>query len=75
MLSVSIECSANVLERRACERAHVEAQTKEVRVEERGQKRVAQEEGAEKDARKDGYFGVGDEFHRRVVVCLDPCRR
>ena len=73
MLRVAVQDGSDVLKGAAGEAAHVKAQPKEMRVEERCQQAVPQQKGSEQDPSKDGHLGVGDEAHRGIVVGFDPC--
>lgn len=72
VLRVSVENALHMLESSTSERAHIEAETKEVCVKERSHKAVAPEKCTEHDSGKDGNLCVGDKAHRRVIVGLDP---
>lgn len=47
---------------------HVEAEAKEVRVEDRREKRVLESEGPEDNTDKYEEFGIRNNAHRRIII-------
>lgn len=67
-----VELAAHMLECSARKATHVEAQTQEMRIKQRGQQRVAQEQRTKQYAHKDHHLGIRNKAHRAVIVQLDP---